>query len=201
MADDLLTIKLYYDYKSPYAYLAMHPAYALMESHRVRLHYIPHELDVRGSFRRRTRPAARARLAQSPLPVSRRPPLRERARHDHPRTAEDLRLETLADVRSVRRQARALPPLLRPRLRALLQTRTGYRKRRRARGRDEGNGPRRRRVPALRRSRRSCAICPRRSRQASATASSACRLSSSMANRFGATIASNGSSRSSTRWG
>ena len=28
----------------------MHPAYALMESHRVRLHYIPHELDVRGAF-------------------------------------------------------------------------------------------------------------------------------------------------------
>jgi 2-hydroxychromene-2-carboxylate isomerase len=50
MADELLTIKLYYDYKSPYAYLAMHPAYALMESHRVRLRYIPHELDIRGSF-------------------------------------------------------------------------------------------------------------------------------------------------------
>ena len=50
MADALLTIKLYYDYKSPFAYLAMHPAYALMESHRVRLHYIPHELDVRGAF-------------------------------------------------------------------------------------------------------------------------------------------------------
>jgi 2-hydroxychromene-2-carboxylate isomerase len=50
MGDDLLTIKLYYDYKSPYAYLAMQPAYALMESHRIRLHYIPHELDIRGSF-------------------------------------------------------------------------------------------------------------------------------------------------------
>ncbi len=50
MADELLTIKLYYDYKSPFAYLAMHPAYALMESHRVRLHYIPHELNIRGAF-------------------------------------------------------------------------------------------------------------------------------------------------------
>jgi len=50
MADELLAIKLYYDYKSPFAYLAMHPAYALMESHGVRLHYIPHELDVRGAF-------------------------------------------------------------------------------------------------------------------------------------------------------
>src|ERR1700691_2007207 len=50
MADEILTIKLYYDYKSPSTYLAMHPAYALMESHRVRLHYIPHELNVRGAF-------------------------------------------------------------------------------------------------------------------------------------------------------
>jgi 2-hydroxychromene-2-carboxylate isomerase len=50
MADTLLSIKLYYDYKSPFAYLAMQPAYALMESHRVRLRYIPHELDVRGAF-------------------------------------------------------------------------------------------------------------------------------------------------------
>ena len=50
MPDDLLTIKLYYDYKSPFAYLAMAPAYALMESHRVRLHYIPHDLNIRGAF-------------------------------------------------------------------------------------------------------------------------------------------------------
>jgi 2-hydroxychromene-2-carboxylate isomerase len=50
MADDLLTVKLYYDYKSPFAYLAMGPAYALMESHRIRYRYIPHELDVRGAF-------------------------------------------------------------------------------------------------------------------------------------------------------
>ena len=50
MADELLSIKLYYDYKSPFTYLAMRPAYALMESHRVRLHYIPHELNVRGAF-------------------------------------------------------------------------------------------------------------------------------------------------------
>jgi 2-hydroxychromene-2-carboxylate isomerase len=40
-SDDLLTIKLYYDFKSPFTYLAMEPAYALMQSHRVRLRYIP----------------------------------------------------------------------------------------------------------------------------------------------------------------
>lgn len=45
MADELLTIKLYYDYKSPFTYLAMEPAYALMQSHRVRLRYIPHLFD------------------------------------------------------------------------------------------------------------------------------------------------------------
>ena len=50
MSEDLLTIKLYYDYKSPFTYLAMAPAYALMESHRVRLNYIPRELNVRGAY-------------------------------------------------------------------------------------------------------------------------------------------------------
>ena len=50
MANYLLTIKLYYDYKSPFTYLAMHPGYALMESHRVRLHYLPYELNVRNSY-------------------------------------------------------------------------------------------------------------------------------------------------------
>lgn len=50
MSETLLTIKLYYDYKSPFTYLAMAPAYTLMESHRVRLHYIPRELNVRGTY-------------------------------------------------------------------------------------------------------------------------------------------------------
>src|SRR6266404_1690611 len=50
MAETLLTIRLYYDYKSPFAYLAMAPAYALMESHRVQLRYIPHEIDIRTVF-------------------------------------------------------------------------------------------------------------------------------------------------------
>jgi 2-hydroxychromene-2-carboxylate isomerase len=50
MPETLLTIKLYYDYKSPFTYLAMAPAYALIESHRVRLNYIPRELNVRGAY-------------------------------------------------------------------------------------------------------------------------------------------------------
>ena len=50
MSEELLNIKLYYDYKSPFTYLAMAPAYALMESHRVRLTYIPRELNIRGTY-------------------------------------------------------------------------------------------------------------------------------------------------------
>jgi 2-hydroxychromene-2-carboxylate isomerase len=50
MSETVLTIKLYYDYKSPFTYLAMADAYALTESHRVQLHYIPRELNVRGAY-------------------------------------------------------------------------------------------------------------------------------------------------------
>jgi len=50
MAENLEIIKLYYDYKSPFTYLAMEPAYRLEETHRVRLHYVPGELNVRGAF-------------------------------------------------------------------------------------------------------------------------------------------------------
>src|SRR5215469_11455758 len=42
MADQLLTIKLYYDFKSPFTYLAMRPAYDLPRTHRVQLRFIPH---------------------------------------------------------------------------------------------------------------------------------------------------------------
>lgn len=48
--EDELTIKLYYDYKSPFTYLAMAPAYDLERSHRVRLRYRPFELDVRAAY-------------------------------------------------------------------------------------------------------------------------------------------------------
>ncbi len=42
MADELLTIKLYYDFKSPFTYLAMAPAYDLPSTHRVHLRFVPH---------------------------------------------------------------------------------------------------------------------------------------------------------------
>jgi 2-hydroxychromene-2-carboxylate isomerase len=50
MSDVAETIKLYYDFKSPFTYLAMEPAYRLEESHRVRLRFIPLELQVREAY-------------------------------------------------------------------------------------------------------------------------------------------------------
>src|SRR5271154_6160404 len=50
MTDVAETIKLYYDFKSPFTYLAMEPAYQLEESHRVRLRFIPLELQVREAY-------------------------------------------------------------------------------------------------------------------------------------------------------
>jgi 2-hydroxychromene-2-carboxylate isomerase len=47
MTDVAETIKLYYDFKSPFTYLAMEPAYRLEETYRVRLRFIPLELLVR----------------------------------------------------------------------------------------------------------------------------------------------------------
>jgi 2-hydroxychromene-2-carboxylate isomerase len=50
MSDVAETIKLYYDFKSPFTYLSMEPAYRLEESHRVRLRFIPLELQVREAY-------------------------------------------------------------------------------------------------------------------------------------------------------
>jgi 2-hydroxychromene-2-carboxylate isomerase len=50
MADALETIKLYYDFKSPFTYLAMEPAFRLEETHRIRLRFIPLELAVREAY-------------------------------------------------------------------------------------------------------------------------------------------------------
>jgi 2-hydroxychromene-2-carboxylate isomerase len=43
-------IKLYYDYKSPFTYLALAPALELETTHHVRLRFIPHELDIRSAY-------------------------------------------------------------------------------------------------------------------------------------------------------
>jgi 2-hydroxychromene-2-carboxylate isomerase len=50
MAETTETIKLYYDFKSPFTYLAMEPAFRLEQTHRVRLRFIPLELAVREAY-------------------------------------------------------------------------------------------------------------------------------------------------------
>ncbi|HTY55149.1 MAG TPA: DsbA family protein [Candidatus Binataceae bacterium] len=47
MSEALVEIKLYFAYTSPYTYLAMEPAYALEQSHRVRLRFIPFAVKIR----------------------------------------------------------------------------------------------------------------------------------------------------------
>ena len=48
----LETVKLYFDYKSPYAYLAAEPAFALPERYRIRLRWIPFQLRIKGKGER-----------------------------------------------------------------------------------------------------------------------------------------------------
>jgi 2-hydroxychromene-2-carboxylate isomerase len=50
MADGPEEVKLYYDYKSPFTYLVMAPAYALEDSYRIRLRYLPFDFDIARSF-------------------------------------------------------------------------------------------------------------------------------------------------------
>ena len=47
-----LEIKMYSDYKSPYAYLAFEPAFALADRYRVRLRWIPFQLRLKGKGER-----------------------------------------------------------------------------------------------------------------------------------------------------
>ena len=50
MADVVETIKIYYDFKSPFTYLAVEPAFRLEETHSVRLRFVPLELPVREAY-------------------------------------------------------------------------------------------------------------------------------------------------------
>ena len=49
---ELEELKLYYDYKSPFAYLAAEPAFALPERYGVELRWIPFQLRIKGSGER-----------------------------------------------------------------------------------------------------------------------------------------------------
>ena len=52
MSDEIGEIKMYSDYKSPYAYLAFEPALELAEKHGVRLRWIPFQLRLKGKGER-----------------------------------------------------------------------------------------------------------------------------------------------------
>ena len=45
-------VKLYFDYKSPFAYLAMRPAFELPERYDVRVRWIPYQLRIKGTGER-----------------------------------------------------------------------------------------------------------------------------------------------------
>src|SRR5260370_41411291 len=50
MPDSTETVNFYYDYKSPFTYLALEPVLALERSHRIRLRFIPYAVDIRAAY-------------------------------------------------------------------------------------------------------------------------------------------------------
>ena len=52
MSDDRAEIKMYSDYKSPFAYLAYDPGFALEERYRIRVRWIPFQLRIKGQGER-----------------------------------------------------------------------------------------------------------------------------------------------------
>jgi 2-hydroxychromene-2-carboxylate isomerase len=51
-AEDAREVKMYSDYKSPFAYLAFDPAFALEQRYRIRLRWIPFQLRIKGKGER-----------------------------------------------------------------------------------------------------------------------------------------------------
>jgi 2-hydroxychromene-2-carboxylate isomerase len=51
-ATDAKTVKMYSDYKSPFAYLAFDPAFALEHRYKIRLRWIPFQLRIKGKGER-----------------------------------------------------------------------------------------------------------------------------------------------------
>jgi 2-hydroxychromene-2-carboxylate isomerase len=50
MPQELETIKFYYDYKSPFTYLAFEPALDLERTHNVKLRFVPLEVDLKSAY-------------------------------------------------------------------------------------------------------------------------------------------------------
>ena len=58
-----LELKIYFDYKSPYAYLAMEPAFALPDRYDVSLRFLPFTLRIKGKGERSTYSEWKARYS------------------------------------------------------------------------------------------------------------------------------------------
>jgi len=56
-------VKMYSDYKSPFAYLAFDPAFALQQRYRVRIRWIPFQLLIKGKGERSTYSVYKARYS------------------------------------------------------------------------------------------------------------------------------------------
>ena len=52
LAQDLSEVKMYSDFKSPYAFLAFDPAFALEDTYRIRLQWKPFQLRIKGKGQR-----------------------------------------------------------------------------------------------------------------------------------------------------
>jgi 2-hydroxychromene-2-carboxylate isomerase len=50
MTETLETLKFYFDFKSPFSYLALAPTLALEQSHRVRIRFMPYEVDLKSAY-------------------------------------------------------------------------------------------------------------------------------------------------------
>src|ERR1700757_111896 len=56
-------VKMYSDYKSPYAFLAFDPAFALEQRYRIRMRWIPFQLRIKGKGERSTYSEHKARYS------------------------------------------------------------------------------------------------------------------------------------------
>jgi 2-hydroxychromene-2-carboxylate isomerase len=123
-------LKVYSDYKSPYAYLAKDLTYELERQTGVTLDWLPYTLDIPaylGSAKvdgeRAGAKPQRTSMAPRQIQLHGLPPRGELSRANHPRASEDFRLAACQHRALVRQTARHLPRLSRPSVRAVLEAR------------------------------------------------------------------------------
>src|SRR5271165_5901777 len=114
MENDFEEIKLYSDYKSPYAYLAFDPGFALEEKYRVRVRWIPFQLRIKGKGERSVYSEYKVKYSYLDAGGSRAP-----------RTTEDLRHQARSYRRPLCPKARQVYGIQPFRLRGVFQARIG----------------------------------------------------------------------------